>query len=188
MVSRTTSHACKGGWVAWVALVMLAGCGVGVGGTGSGTDDGGNDPIEFTPAGLCAAPFAETNLACPPNIKDPDRGTAAVQWADANKSNEGAAVLAVLEGNAMSLQVPCSEVTFTGRWGELEDGTLAFVGRYVGPDTIDARSAITRVTEVPNEPDAVGQLQVLDASGSTLFGPWVVRRVDGEVRFDACVR
>ena len=119
-------------------------------------------------------------------MKDPDRGTAAVQWSDANKDNGGATVLAVPQVNGIELQLPCSRMSFTGRWGELQDGSQAFVGRATTPDTPDGLPAVLYVREIPDEPDAVGTLQMVDASGALLFGPWRVRRVEGEVRFAAC--
>ena len=168
-----------------LALLALAGCGAGVVGTGGGTGDDGSSDIQYTPVGLCTADFAQASLACP-DTKDPDRGTAPVQWSDANKSNEAAAVLARLEINSLGLQVPCLQAGFLGNWGELPDGTQGFVGRYVTPDSQTARPAIVYVLEAPNEPDAVGWLQVVDAQGVKLAGPWLVRRVEGTIRFAAC--
>jgi hypothetical protein len=185
--SRTAWRACFGAVAACLVLVAFSGCGAGVVGTGSGTDDDGDGDIRYTPGAVCKSPFAEASLACLSDGKDPSRGTAAVTWADANKSNGSASVLAALEGNSMSIQAPCSELTFLGNWGSLEDGTLAFVGRYLSPQAPAGRPAIALVLPAPNEPDAVGWLQVMDSSGSTLFGPWLVRRVDGRVRFAECV-
>lgn len=170
-----------------LALSVLAGCGAGVVGTGGGTGDDGSSDIQYTPVGLCTADFADANLACPAT-KDPDRGTAPVQWSDANKTNEGASVLARLEINSMGLQVPCLQAGFLGSWGELPDGTQGFVGRYTTPESQAARPAIVYVLPAPNEPDAVGWLQVVDAAGVKLAGPWLVRRVEGNVGFAACAR
>lgn len=182
---RRGRRACLGAAATWFMLVALAGCGAGVVGTGSGTDDEGGD-IRYTPGAVCKAPFAEVGLVCESAGKDPSSGTTPVQWTDANKTNEGAAVLATLEGNRIVLQVPCSEMVFLGQWGSLEDGSFAFVGRYVSPQAPASRPAITVLLPAPNEPDAVGWLQVLDATGSELFGPWLVRRVGGKVQFGEC--
>lgn len=168
-----------------LGLWLLAGCGGGVVGTGGGSGDDPRSDIQYTPVGLCTAEFADANLACPPT-KDPDRGTALVQWSDANKTNGGAAVLARLEVNGMSLQVPCLRASFAGNWGELPDGTQGFVGRYTTVGLVQVRSAIVYVLPAPNEPDAVGWLQVVDASGGKLAGPWLVRRVEGNVSFASC--
>lgn len=168
-----------------LTMLALAGCGAGVVGTGGGSGDDGPSDIQYTPVGLCTADFADANLACPAT-KDPDRGTALVQWSDANRSNEGAAVLARLEINGIGLQVPCLEAGFIGNWGELPDGTQGFVGRYTAPAFPQPQPAIVYVLEAPTDPDAVGWLQVVDAKGATLAGPWLVRRVEGSVGFAAC--
>lgn len=183
--TRTTRGATQAAITA-LAVLALGGCGAGVVGTGGGTGDDGSSDIQYTPVGLCTADFAPASLACRTDIKDPDRGTAPVQWADANKTNEAAAVLARLELNGMGLQVPCLKAGFLGNWGELPDGTLGFVGRYTAPKFLLPQPAIVYVLEAPTEPDAVGWLQVVDARGATLAGPWLVRRVEGTVGFAAC--
>jgi hypothetical protein len=185
MFSRTARHVCA--IAVWALLAALSACGPGVVGTGSGTDDGGNDDPPYVPSGLCTAPFAQAALACSSDVGDPTRGTSPVHWADANKANEGALVLALLQANGMSLEVPCKQLSFAGKWGQLPDGTLAFIGRYVSTDASNGQPAIAHVEAAPAEPGAVGWLRLDDPSGSALFGPWLVRRVDGgEVAFNAC--
>jgi hypothetical protein len=185
MLSRRVRHA----WavIACCLLMALGACGPGTVGTGSGTDESGSDNLQFEPLGVCSTPFADTGLACGPG--DPanlEPGTAAVRWADAGKTNQGATVLVALEGRTLGLQIACVRANFLGAWGRLPDGTLAFVGRYDSPDAPNGQPAITRVEPAPGEPDAVGWLQVDDGSGATLFGPWLVRRVEGAVEFQAC--
>jgi hypothetical protein len=154
-------------------------------GTGSGSGDDGPQDIEYTPRGLCTAEFAAGSLSCSTVWPDPFRGTATVQWSDADKSRDALA-LVLLEGNGMSLQVPCRQIAFLGTWGELPDGTLGFVGRYAGPDSAEARPAVVHVLAAPNEPTAVGWMEMVDASGASLAGPWLMRRFEGETRFAAC--
>ncbi|QTN22622.1 hypothetical protein HZ992_21170 [Rhizobacter sp. AJA081-3] len=171
--------------VAWSLLIALGGCGGGVVGTGTGAGDGPGD-IPGTPAGLCAAEFASASLACAAGSDDPWRGTSAVFWADIDGVDDGATVLAILEGNTMSLQVPCSQVAFLGTWFEFADGTLAFLGSFSDAEATEARAAIVRVLPAPDEPGAVGRLEMLDAKGATLYGPWLIRRVEGNVRIAEC--
>jgi hypothetical protein len=171
---------------ACVTLLALVACGGGVVGTGSGTGDGPRD-IEYTAVGLCTAEFAGASLICTSVSTDPFRGTATVQWADTDKSRDAATVLITLEGNSMSLLVPCSQAAFLGTWGELADGSLAFVGSTVDAKAVEGRPAIVRVLPVPEEPGAVGRVEMRDADGSLLYGPWLVRRVDGAVRIAECV-
>ena len=177
-----------GAVVSWLCLLIALGaCGPGTVGTGSGTGDDGGEDIQFTPAGLCAAPFAEASLACAADIRDPDRGTARVQWADANKTNEGASVLAVLEVNGMTLQIACLQVSFTGRWGELPDGTLGFVGRSIVATTQGRASRPSSACKTcPRSPMPSASCRSKTRRGSSLYGPWLVRRVDGAVVFAAC--
>lgn len=185
MVSRTAWRTRVRAVAAWVVLLAVGGCGAGVVGTGSGTGDDGTQDIQYTPRGLCTADFADAGLSCSAVSPDPFRGTQPVQWSDADKSRD-ASGLAVLEGNGMSLLVPCTQLAFLGNWGELPDGTQGFVGRFVSREVIDGRPAIVHVLPAPAEPTAVGWLQMVDASGATLSGPWLMRRVEGEVRFAAC--
>jgi hypothetical protein len=83
--------------LAGVLLLALGGCGGGVVGTGSGTGDDGTKDIDYSPRGLCTADFADTGLRCSTVSPDPFRGTSLVQWSDADKSRDAAA-LAVLDG------------------------------------------------------------------------------------------
>ncbi|HPG77516.1 MAG TPA: hypothetical protein PK756_02565 [Piscinibacter sp.] len=181
----TARRATQRAVAAWGLLIALSACGGGVVGTGTGTGDDPDD-IAYTAVGLCTADFAGDNLVCPAVSIDPFRGTATVQWADTDKSNDAATVLIVLEGNGMSLQVPCSQAAFLGTWGELADGSLAFVGRYVDSKAVESRPAVVRVLPAPDEPGAVGRAEMLDAKGATLYGPWLIRRVDGAVRIAEC--
>lgn len=183
---RTAWRACIGAVAGCGVLLALGACGAGVVGTGSGTGDEGGEDIRYTPLPLCKAPFAERSLDCPSGGREPPPGTGAVTWADVNKANQNATVLARLELNTMSLQLPCDGVSFLGSWGTLEDGTLGFVGRYTGPGVIEGRPALVLVLPAPNEPNAVGWVQVMDGTGSRLFGPWLVTRVEGEVGFAEC--
>ncbi len=183
--SRTASGACTSALAAVLVLIALAGCGGGVVGTGSGTGDDGTKDLQFTPLGVCAADFADLGLRCSTISPDPFRGTSTVQWSDADKSRD-ATVLAILEGNSASLQAPCLQLAFLGSWGELSDGKVGFVGRYFSPQAPEGRPAVVRVVPAPTEPTAVGWLEMVDANGGTLYGPWLMRRTDGTVSFTSC--
>ncbi|EWS55124.1 hypothetical protein X551_02042 [Methylibium sp. T29] len=140
MLSRTVRLARTRVVAACCVLIALSGCGPGVVGTGSGTDDDGSEDIQYLPLGLCTAPFEEIGLACSPDISDPDRGTAPVRWADANKSNEGAAALASLEAQGMQLVIPCGQVTY-----EVDGGSY----RTARSPSSAAMSARTHLTGSP---------------------------------------
>jgi hypothetical protein len=168
---------------AWCLLILLVGCGGGVVGTGTGPGDDGSDSLPYTPVPLCSAPFKERGLRCSGDVF---AGTAAVLWSDAGGTQPGAAVLATLEGETLGLQLACPKSSFLGAWGELADGSLAFVGRYYAPSVPDTgQVAIVRV-EAAADPAAVGWLRVEDIAGTTLAGPWLVRRAGDDVRFKDC--
>lgn len=171
-------------------LLMLTACGPGTEGTGAGIDDVDDDiAIAFTPLDLCTAPFAATALSCPADGASSERGTEPVQWADANKSNEGAQILVVLEGNEVRLQIPCREASVQGRWGRLTDGELAFVGRYLDPISVgDGLPATVRIIEAKGEPEAVGWLEIYGQFGNPMFDSTLVRRVEGTVVPAECPR
>jgi hypothetical protein len=188
---RRIGRACAAAVAVFAMLFALGGCGgAGVEGTGSGReeegggDKGGGDRdtgIGFDQAALCTAPFAPGSLDCAPAAADPYDGTAPVWWSDGDaQSAREATVVATLEGNGISLRVQCgTAATFTGLWGQLQDGSLAFVGSYVVPDGSEGVPAIAQVLAAPDEPGSVGRLQVTAPSGTILFGPWPMRRAPG---------
>jgi hypothetical protein len=171
-------------------LLMLAACGPGTEGTGAGIDDVDDDiAIAYTPMDLCTAPFAATALSCPAERTGTDLGTEAVQWADANKSNEGAQILVVLEGNVLRLRIPCREASVEGRWGMLTDGALAFVGRYMDPIAVgNGLPATVRIIAAKDEPEAVGWLEIYGQFGNPIYDSTLVRRVEGTVLPAECPR
>jgi hypothetical protein len=165
--------------------LALAACGAGVVGTGSGTGDDSTQDIQYDPRGLCTADFAATALRCSAVSPDPFRGTQPMQWSDADKDHD-AAVLVGVEGNGVGLQWPCKQLAFLGTWGQLPDGTLGFVGRYVSPQSSAGRPGVLHVMPAPNEPTAVGWVELVDAAGLTVAGPWLVRLADTPVKFAPC--
>lgn len=162
-------------------LFVLAGCGVGVVGTGSGKIDDGTKGIAFEPAEVCTAPFAGTGLACPTDATNRGgEGSAPVAWTGPAGS------LARVEGSLLALELPCTGVSFRGHWGRLDDGTLAFVGSAVDPRQSAPQAGLAYVLPVPEQPDAVGWLELADAGGRRLEGPFLMRRADGRVDAAAC--
>ena len=102
-------------WLAILMLLALAGCGPGIGGTGTG------EAIE-PPAGLVLKPVCESGLAdllrCTglPGTAASALGTSLSLLADdASRRN----ALLRLEGNAADLEVFCAGLQFSGNWGQL---------------------------------------------------------------------
>lgn len=158
-------------------LLALAGCGVGVVGTGSGKIDEGSKGIAFEPADLCAAPFAPSGLACPdPTGTRPEGGTDAVRWTGAPPAARATPLVADLAASTLRLAQPCERLDFVGVWARLADGSRAFVGQSAGPGDAPPRLALAYVTPAAEEPDAVGWLELLDPGGERIAGPWLMRR------------
>ncbi len=171
-----------------VVLLVLGGCGAGVVGTGSGkgVDGGAKTGIAFTPLGICTAPFAESSLACSTDSTDPLRGTAPVQWLDVPSADRAALVFAHPDGNGIGVEYPCLGLAFLGQWGELDDGTRGFVGSYVDNTSKESRPAVAYVLPDPAQPEAVGWLQMMDTSGTTLLGPTLLHHAEGELNAADC--
>lgn len=177
----TNPFLARAAWL-WLGLALLAGCGPGVVGTGSGP----GDAIQFQPMNVCDAPFRDSGLDCNPTSHEPDTGTQPVTWADVDRTGQGATVSMALEAHELSLTLPCRELTFEGRWGELPDGRQAFVGRYVDAKHPDGLPAVLLAKADPTLPDAAAVVELLDDQGDNLNGPWIVQRVPPPVSFAAC--
>lgn len=175
---------------AWIAVItcfpLLQACGPGVVGTGSGTGDAGNDSIEYEPGNVCKSDFAGRGLDCAGEGRLPGRGTDAVRWSDADATMSDARVALELEAQRMDLRQPCGNLDFTGQYGLLADGRSGFVGTVVSDAAPEARTVVAVVSAAVSTPTAVGWVQIEDAQGTLLHGPWLVSRVDTEPAFAAC--
>ena len=105
--------------------LMLAACGPGVGGTGTGNSVEtpglvGLAYFEAQPAHACSAPFAAV-IGCREVA-----GAEPRQPLPATLAGECGA--ATFEGNDVVLDVICQGWTFTGRWGATADGKRRYYG------------------------------------------------------------
>lgn len=162
---------------ALAAAALLAACGPGVGGTGTGDTPGPSTalgPGDFGAAAapVCASALADA-LACTSTgvPAGPDAaGTAAVRW---DSVAPDAPLTARFEGNALQLDGACSGLAFRGSWGV--DG--AGDGRYYGSFSRDAAGGTQAgIVQVGIQPDASLQLRVLDEAGQVLAGPLRLER------------
>ena len=90
-------------------------------------------------------------------------------------------------GHAITLNQPCVEGLFEGRWGELADGRQAYVGRYADLRFPAGVPALLMAKPDAADPELAAQVTVETAAGTLLAGPWQLRRVQGAVTFAACV-
>jgi hypothetical protein len=145
---------------------LLAGCGPGVGGSGTGEDQTSALPIfGASAASLCASEFAAL-LACgtPPSAA-PNVGTTALAFVG---TLGGVPASLRLQGNQADLRVGCVALRFRGEWGRLGSQAPRFYG-YVDQDG----TAVVATMEARLVGNAI-ELTLRDANGSVLFGPLLV--------------
>ena len=155
-------------------LLALAGCGPGVGGSGTGPD-----LVTFgaTAAPVCGAPFALA-LRCDSGVSAPDApgGTAATQFVD---QSSGSQVVATLRGSDIELDLRCPQLYFYGRWGTTASGVQRYFGGYTpgnGLSLVPAQLAVAQ-----HGPGGGFVVQLLDASGAALTAPVRLQPAAGAV-------
>jgi hypothetical protein len=150
--------------LATAALALLAACGPGVGGSGTGEDQSALPSFGASASALCSGELAAL-LACAPasgGALDPGGGTGLVAF---RGQAGGEAVSLVLQGNGAELRVGCTLLRFRGQWGQLAGQPPRFYG-YLDPDgapvvaTLEARLVGGEI-----------ELTLRDANGSALLGP-----------------
>lgn len=166
-------------------LPWAAGCGPGVGGTGTG--DSVLASFGASMAGLCSSSLAP-QLACPGALPGaPNTGglpTALVYFADGMGATQ---VLARFEGNRVDLDAPCLRIRFSGEWGSVPGQAERFYGSL----TTDAgeRPVLATLT-VQNAGGGGGggvSLLLYDMDGRLRFGPRLLLPVAAPPAPGACV-
>jgi hypothetical protein len=158
---------------AWVfGGLLVAGCGPGVGGTGTG--DAAFAAFGASAAPVCGGSVAAT-LACPsapPVAPVSPGGTLPVQFVDA----AGQLVLE-LNGNVAQLDASCQHLHFTGEFGTGTNGSQGFFGSYEisgnGPDVLAALST------TPAVGGGALTIELHDVDGQVLVGPVLLQRATG---------
>lgn len=155
-------------------LLLAAGCGPGVGGTGTG---GTLSDFGARPASVCTSDAASA-LACPGsgvgNVTTGastaiEEGTALVHFADADRG-----VRVAFAANAVELDAPCRLLRFSGDFGITATNDARFFGTY-SDGAAPVRPASLQVTATA----APGQLSATlrDADGRIVLGPVMLQRV-----------
>jgi hypothetical protein len=145
---------------------LLAACGPGVGGSGTGEDQTSALPVfGASAASLCGSEFA-TLLACgtPPSAA-PNVGTSALAFVG---TLGGVPASLRLQGNQADLRVGCVALRFRGEWGRLGSQAPRFYG-YLDHDG----TAVVATMEARLVGAAI-ELTLRDVNGSVLFGPILV--------------
>jgi hypothetical protein len=148
---------------------LLAACGPGVGGTGTGTEPPGVAGLAYfdaQPADACLAPFGAL-IGCSAGTV----GGHPLPGAPAALAGECA--VATFVGSDVVLDVLCLGWTFSGRWGLGADGALRYFG-LAGQDLLQVPTDPATLDVQPQGDALVLWLRAVD--GRLLAGPLVVRR------------
>lgn len=150
-------------------MLLLPGCGPGVGGTGTGETGGGLEAFGALPASVCSGELAAL-VACasPAGAAAPAPGAGAVLLAD---TIDGRQVQVALRGNTVELSAACLRVQFRGEWGAVAGQP----GRFFGTTDIDGTVAPAALQAQVSGGDVV--LTLRDTTGRVLLGPVLVRAV-----------
>ncbi|QPF71996.1 hypothetical protein G8A07_02995 [Roseateles sp. DAIF2] len=162
------------------ALLSLAGCGPGTGGTGTGHEQ--PDYLSLAganPSAVCASGWAE-RLACqppPPSSAADTRhpGTNKVVFASVG-SVPAADYVVTFDANGVLLQGGCPRRSFEGDWGQLGNGAFAYFGAFSeNKQVVPYNSSLL----VRSTADGNGLMIEVHASsdGRLLLGPLLLQRV-----------
>lgn len=167
--------------LALVAALVLAACGPGVGGTGTGNE--ALSAYGATAASACTAPFASA-LGCSTSpggaVGAPGVGTAPRVWADTDGPSR---VQLRLEGDSATLELRCAGRRFDGQWGTQPSLGARYYGELVGTGGSPA-PVFASLTVQAEQGNLVVVLQAID--GSTVAGPLTLRPAAGATPAAVC--
>jgi hypothetical protein len=152
-----------------LGALVFAGCGPGVGGTGTGAT--ALAAFGASAAPVCGGAVAAV-LVCPsaPAVPPPAGGTDAVQFTD----DAGQVVLS-LSGNIARLDDSCLKLAFSGEFGTVAGGAQAFFGSYeIDNSGVDVLAALSAV---PAPGGGALTIELKDIAGRTTVGPALLRPV-----------
>lgn len=155
---------------------LLAGCGPGSGGTGTGAPSNGFVLAGATATSLCGSGFA-SQLTCGTTAGalpgDIGPGTSVTRYADIAS---GGNVAVTFQANSVQLQARCQRITFNGDWGIVGTNDARFFGGYVIDGVGVEVLASVSVIALPGRDDAL-QIVLREADGRVVLGPLVVQKV-----------
>jgi hypothetical protein len=149
---------------------LLAACGVGVGGTGTGED---LTAFGATRVSVCAAPIASA-LSCTGTGANVEEGTSRRLFVDTESNGR---VLVTIDGNVVTYEARCRGLSFNGTWGRGTNGVQRFFGSVVRAGDNNRSLALLDVA-LPNS-GLSGDLVVWlkDANEQTLVPAQTMRAV-----------
>jgi hypothetical protein len=150
-------------------LLVLAGCGPGLGGTGTGD-------AAFAAFGAASAPACGSavaaSLACPAAPAVPPAGsigTLPVEFADA-----AGQIVLELNGNLAQLDDSCLKLHFSGEFGTAAGGVQGYFGSYqIANNGVDVLAKLTAGAA----PGGGLTIELQDVRGLAAVGPVLLQRV-----------
>lgn len=165
-------------------LLAVAGCGPGVGGTGTGEQGFGLDYFGARKASVCTSSFAG-ELKCPsrivigPTPLPQDDGSEPVAWVD---DPDAPRTVLRISGSEADFESDCGSTKFAGSWGTLAPRDSRFFGYYTVPGEPSAKPGSLTVL---NSSDGLS-FEIRDARDRTVLGPLPLQRADSETPAPAC--
>ncbi len=163
------------GALATLALVLqallLAGCGPGLGGTGTGMEPEPLTALGATEVSVCTADFGDL-LGCrtnPSTSAAAQPTTAAVHWADPNAPAD---TQLELQAQQAQLKLRCAGWLFTGRYAQRPGQTPRYVGQFEAAGSVVALATL----EVSRNGSGLN-VTLADPAGRVLAGPLLMQPV-----------
>lgn len=163
--------------------LVLAACGPGVGGTGTGQEPA-SGPVDFgaQPAPVCGSALS-ASLGCIAVSAPGQAGAEAPTATRWDSVAPGTPAEARIDAQALHLSLRCAGLDFRGTWGVDDQGA----GRYFG-DVVQAASSAQQRAQVQVVAAATDRLTLtlLDGAGQILAGPLTMAPVDETAASRAC--
>ena len=142
---------------------LLAACGPGVGGTGTGEEASTLQPAPAAATSVCSGELAVL-LGCPASAAS----ASPLLALDLVGTLDGRQVQLHLQGDEAALNLSCARLSFAGRWGAIEGQGSA----YLGTATVDGAPRPATLSAKLGNGGVV--LELRDAQGAALLGPVLV--------------
>ena len=150
-----------------LGALAIAGCGPGVGGTGTGA--AAFDAFGASPTPVCGGAVAAA-LSCPSApAAPPPAGTLPVQFSDA-----AGQIVLELNGNLARLDDSCLKLSFSGEFGTTAGGAQGFFGSYEVDS--DGHDVLAALSTVPTGGGDALTVDLRDVDGRVALGPVLLRR------------
>lgn len=143
-----------------LCMLVLAACGPGVGGTGTG--ESALHSFGATAANVCTSDFAAT-LGCTAGATGAPNAASVRYFADGEPASRQ---LARVQGQGIELELRCLDVQFKGTWGTTPTLGSRYYGELLGAGAASALASLI----VQAQPTGLWLL-LQDASGNTIIGP-----------------